>query len=778
MRKKFYEIINGWRSSGPMKRNKVPKSNPGNKNHFALRFSNVTVVIVVTLFLTKCADDKVIVPFTEPERDYAELTIQFGKALTKGNGIPDLTEYKDGTSAIKYNKGISTIKTDKDCISAANINADNGEMPSTKADDEEIPATDDEKKIESLACFVQTFDEGIIGQEGYKPGTFLKFFTHEAKGTTNGFTDYDFDNAPPTVKLKIQSQGFKGETQLVFIANYEQNGLKDALVNITRMEDLATVHTSEVTTQGIKYPLLMTGTLEVPLSNNSIVTGQEVTLTRIMARIDIKNNANTGENPFVLQSAEIINPKLYSYVIEGNDDSYNIPVITDGFTAVQAGNSDIIEGLYTYETANDGSVEHTAVLIRGTLNGEPYIKRIEMQAAGQPVPLGRNRRYLVTLNKTGSSQEISFTFKIDDWEDGSTFPIQPEHNKPVFEELEFSNGFNRNYWNEAEALYNIENQPTGRITFTVTGRQQIAVKVSETKSYAEGSTSNLESLVNIQVSDPVINENGTMTQYVTLDFATSGILQNKEPVDLSIQVYNAAKPSYNQTIHITNLLPYPGTNFKPVWFGGLYWAPVNVGATQLEADIVNGQPVRTNAHMGYYFQWGRNVPFYLLPGIPAERRVQGPLSYQEANNAINKDKHINSTTNDWILAEDVDRPIRDGLWGNGNDNDNPCPAGWRLPTFQEGLSLKNTFDFNNMIDRSKKRFTYKGDDGQPLYFPFVSHSIYTANGDIQPEQERILFWTSEVAQPYIGTAHVMDIMRVEWVAHAIAYAFTVRCVRK
>jgi len=686
--------------------------------------------ILFTLLAVRCVEERPIDPEQiDPDIDYAELTVRLGKSQTKA--------------------------------------------------DDDIDATDDEKKIESLACFVQTFDEGIIGQEGYKSGAFLKFFTHEAKGTVNGFVDFDFAGDPPTVKLRIQSHGFKDLTQLVFIANYEQNGLTDALAAIERMEDLGKIRTPELTTEGIPYPLLMTGHEEVALTPQSATTPVVATLTRIMARIDIRNEANDGDKPFVLESAEIINPKYYSYLIEGNDDSYNIPVLEEGFQALEA-TGNVIEGLYTYETANDGSVGHTAVRVSGTLQGEPYVKQIHMQAAGQPVPLGRNKRYLIVLNTTSGSQEITFTFKVDDWDEGVTIPVRPDHNKPVLEGLTFSNGFDQAYWNEPEALYNMEGQPTGRITFSVTGKQEIAVKISEAISYSVGSSSDLNSLANIQVTEPELIENGQFVQHVTIDISTTGKLQNKEPVDLYIQVYNAAKPSYNETFCLTNLLNYPGTDFKPVWFDGLYWAPVNQGATQLEPDYENGQPVRTNLQMGYYFQWGRNTPHYLMPGIPAENRVLGPLSYQEANNAANINKHINSdTTNDWLLADDINQSLRNGLWDSENDGDSPCLPGWRIPKLEEVTRLRDTFDHDSMVDLSKKRYTYMGDDGQPFYFPFVSHSRYRLNENIQQEQHRILFWLSTLVEPYNGRAHVMDTLNGGiYDNHQIAYAFTVRCVRK
>ncbi len=684
--------------------------------------------LIVILLLIKCSTDNDDDPIRiDSDKDYAELSIRLGKeASTKANG--------------------------------------------------DIPATEQEKKIESLACFVQTFDEGVIGQDGYKPGAFLKYFTHEDKGSPNGFTDYDFGTEPPTVKIRIYSEGFKDLTQLVFIANYEQNGLKDALTNVNRMEDLAAIRTPGVTTQGIRYPLLMTGNAQAALSAGQTgPTPLEVTLTRIMTRIDIQNNANTGDKPFVMESAQVINPKLYSYLMEGNDDSYNIPVLPDGFTAAQPGatDPDLIEGLYTYETANDGTVEHTAILLRGTLNGEPYTKRIDMQAAGQPVPLGRNKRYLVTLTKTGSSQEITFTFKVADWEDGATFPVQPEHDKPVLNELTFSNGFDNGRWNAAETLYNMENQPSGTITFTVTGKQQISARITEARSHADQSTSNVENMAGIHVSDPIFNNDGTLTQTVTINIATSGIIQNKEPIDLSIQIYNAVKPSYNETIHITNLLNYPGTDLKPVLLGNIYWAPVHVGATEIRHD-----GTLTLETMGYVYQWGRTYHPTVMKtenNLPTGDEVLGPVTYAEAT-GVYRNNFIYTSTTDWLTPDDPQKATRDALWTNPLNT--PCPAGWQLPDSAQLTEISKVYSPENLrLDISEVSFS--GQDGQTLYLPLSGWREYRDGGS-RHVRVRSLIWASD----YPKTDVLGRIFNLEYSESGCfvnrfnpGYSFFVRCIR-
>jgi len=683
--------------------------------------------ILITLLTVRCAEEKTIdTDLVDPHTDYAELTIRLGKTVTRA--------------------------------------------------DDKIDATHEEKKIESLACFVQTFDEGIIGQEGYRPGAFLKFFSHEAKGSANGFVDYDFANDPPTVRLKIYSGGFKDLTRLVFIANYEQNGLTDALLAIERMDDLDKVRTPEVTTQGIQYPLLMTGYTEVSLTNQSVVTGHEVILTRIMARIDIRNDANTGDKPFVLGSAQIINPKNSSYLMEGNDDSYNLPVLSDGFDAVNAAGAAVIEGLYTYETANDGSVGHTAVLISGTLRGETYVKRIEMQTAGQPVPLGRNKYYLIVLNKTPDSQEITFTFKVNDWDEGVTIPVRPEHGKPSIAAVTVQPApgglADPRYWDANSHAYNLAYVQTDDILrFTFTGNQDIIlgdITMDKDNGAAIGLTAG-ESLKDWITALPKEVDGESVTQTFEIRFRQ----RPTKDIDIHISFVNASKPTHKETVHLSCWY-YPGTQFSPVKMGGIYWAPVNVGATRLDAKKEGGAPVRSNEQMGYYFQWGRNAAHWLLPGLTAAQTVDGPLSYADANSPANINKHINAIgvdPNDWLLPDDPNRSIRDALWSNGNDNDNPCPAGWKIPNAAEGNILTG---YNRIQEDGEKRFQVTGDDGQLLYFPFVSHLQFSTGGS-QVEQTRILFWLSTLSttRQYHAQSYDINVVR-DW---NISYGFTLRCVR-
>jgi len=238
---------------------------------------------------------------------------------------------------------------------------------------------------------------------------------------------------------------------------------------------------------------------------------------------------------------------------------------------------------------------------------------------------------------------------------------------------------------------------------------------------------------------------------------------------------NAVKPSYRDTICITNLLNYPGIQFKPVWLGGFYWAPVNIGQTVLESST------QTPESTGYVFQWGRNTPFTLLPNLTDDQKIAGPLAYNIANNSANINKFIMNpiAPYDWLKDTPEVVASRNKLWGNGKDEDNPCPSGWRIPTRVELEKLVAAYLVNKTIERDKCRFVFPGDDGQYLYFPYAGWLNFNIGNTSL--YARILSWSCEI-DPSETLAYYLNIYEsghYEGIhTHQYGYGFGVRCVRK
>ena len=123
--------------------------------------------------------------------------------------------------------------------------------------------------------------------------------------------------------------------------------------------------------------------------------------------------------------------------------------------------------------------------------------------------------------------------------------------------------------------------------------------------------------------------------------------------------------------------------YSAVEIEGLYWAPVNCGAKQIskfpKTDGVAGN--------GYFYQWGRNMPFVYGNSSDIYTGSGWPSSLEESLRPPYAGKFIkynSSNGSDWLNSGQ-----QNDLWtfAKGSDNpNNPCPKGWRIPTDDGGTS--------------------------------------------------------------------------------------------
>lgn len=334
-----------------------------------------------------------------------------------------------------------------------------------------------ETDVKSIACFVRTKEQGTVGDPGYKQGAFLPFFiTDAADITDNG--DGSFK-----INLEVHSPSVAGKTDVAIITNYKENGLETALQEVEKWDDLFRLVSNPVTATGIATPLLMFGYKEVALSH-TVPAVETINLQRLVARFDIENKAaNAPKKPFLLKSAEIIHPKQYTYLLPGNEESFDIPALNSSFNKVNSTDDKNIKGLYTYETANEGTVAHTAILIRGILDGKAYNKRIDLMKAGKIIALERNTRYLITLTPAAEGEGIDWAFTVDDWSEGTIIPVKPEYQKPVTSNITFEDAAGKsittNTWDNIMKACLLTTVNTGdKIKFTVENLQNTHAVVS------------------------------------------------------------------------------------------------------------------------------------------------------------------------------------------------------------------------------------------------------------------------------------------------------------
>ena len=181
----------------------------------------------------------------------------------------------------------------------------------------------------------------------------------------------------------------------------------------------------------------------------------------------------------------------------------------------------------------------------------------------------------------------------------------------------------------------------------------------------------------------------------------------------------------------------------PVEINGVKWAPCNVSVP----DFFANKPYDS----GMLYQWGSNVGW----------SSSNPLTATDGNN-------------NW----------RD-LWDTGDawqTSKDPCPPGWRVPTYEELQSLTNeskvsrTWTTENGVNGY--RFTDKA-TGSFLFLPAAGYRDYIDGSLYVFVDSHGIYWSSMPGSDCDDDcAYIMDFFSedVFWFGFLRAYGFSIRCV--
>ena len=222
-----------------------------------------------------------------------------------------------------------------------------------------------------------------------------------------------------------------------------------------------------------------------------------------------------------------------------------------------------------------------------------------------------------------------------------------------------------------------------------------------------------------------------------------------------------------------------GVNYgKGIVIGDVIWAPVNCGYEPATSDS-KGYPY------GKLYQWGRKYGQGYSTSYDASspERVKGPIS------AINGQKDIYSNTffttsespHDWTSPQD------DNLWNSGTEDNpvkteyDPCPEGWRVPTYAELDRLNNSYSsFMTVGDQEGRYFcgdyTYL-DNAPQVFFP-AAGSRYYYDGSANGRGYHGYFWSSRPDSIYAYHLHFISSNAHMFSYNNRAYGYSVRCVQE
>ena len=597
---------------------------------------------------------------------------------------------------------------------ALTITLSNPGSGSTKAGETLDVATAEEKTIGSVAFFVQTKAETIDGT--VMTGKFGKYFSTEELLSANGLQEELTATSTPgeyTAKIRHKSDGWD-DPQVIVIANYAENGLTETLKAIQNWDELANIQTALLTVNP-QTPLLMYATQKIDAwkrqgdSNGGGVTAATFELERLVSRIDIHNNAyNSADKAdgFVLTSAQLIRPKTASYLIPENASTGGLAVAAQPFpisgTVVDddANNIQTLDTLYAYENANDVEATATAVQVNGTYRGGNISKIIPFKKAdgvgetGAPIALARNTRYVININPAPDSTDIIWNIQVKDWTEADTIKVKPVFPVPELVDIDASAITGSLSWAPATKTITTDGTAAASMTFKTVGTTASIYKLAY-KYAKDGSSLDTDVLPIVEVGKPII----TYAAQVTTPF-TINVPKSKEylgvPVDIYVIIQNGGNTDACDTITIKSRPGYNGTALQPVLMkDGKYWAPINAGATEMPTSV---SPTDDNitTTCGNIFQWGRIYGFPASPNpvTTTSTLVNDTIGF-ESNNTWQGKFIVNSESPfDWLSKPD------NSLWNSGSEDrpakagSDPCPKGWRVPTFAEletlGLGQENT----------------------------------------------------------------------------------------
>lgn len=513
----------------------------------------------------------------------------------------------------------------------------------------------------------------------------------------------------------IDITGRKGDHTFYFVANSKDNAseLEDVFVGITAEYDFLE-RLTDINAGLVEAPFLMTAQHKVPaIESADKSTGtsvNKVKLSRRVARFDVDND--TSVTNFTIDKILVENVYRQAYAFGDATatpaqtlERGNLPEINYSDSTDANGSTPLYGLFYLYPTKIEEG--ETEISFEGEFLNQRRIYTLKTSKT-----IDANKRYMLKVKPIDIvNPDLEIT--IEDWDDVSDlYEAEPETNDVIFSGITIAPANTGVTETEAPTTTGIVTEATYDIT-NIKGQTTLSFTVES--YYAKGSyaviTGNKDDLPGFDVIDEPAKLTYGARYVQPYKIIIPERADERKEIDILVEVVNQANPQQrlNITIHGDTILdPYPGTNLLPVKVGGVYWAPVNVGATEIGTT-------NTVKHMGNLFQWGRNVPF-VHGGDPGDiYGTAGPVSIAIATGAA-MDKFIKGTSTgnyDWLS------PPQNELW-SGDNRQGPCPEGWRVPTKVDLEKIFALFQTNyassGRLSLADGHLTVTGDNGTDILF--------------------------------------------------------------
>ena len=522
--------------------------------------------------------------------------------------------------------------------------------------------------------------------------------------------------------------------------------------------------------------LLMTGYTEITnvLSTTLTAADKKINLKRRVARFDVVNKetdgtlANTGGTNFKISAIYVSRANYAGYITAEASTGATIPSGSlDALT--YSGTNDGVENksvFYLWPTTLDKAQNKTVISIEGTFNGvkQVYVVKPKNKTTlvDEDLSIVGNYRYTLKVKRVDLTK-IDFEIVVDKWNEGQDVTGEQTITATTWGTVgsELSNptpGAGGVFSKTLDGTTNYEgSDATGTAVLQITS-------LSYRSGATDYSVTNYNGTDNAG-TDIIVAKDETVT-YAGAGYSTTytiTIPKQTSPVDRKITIADVSDPNNKKEIIIKANPKYLGTTFRPVLFKGIYWAPVNVGATKVDATTLDV------ASMGNVYQWGRSYASLTKASGLSGDELAGPTSLVNATTGTHTAKFILAQNNpyNWLDVKD------DALW-SGDNTQAVCPDGWRLPTSAELITIRNAWSADKF---TANRLAIPGDvSGETLYLPAAGRR-FNSTGASSGQGTNGFYWSSTVSGTSVYRLYFY-VTGSDVAADYRAYGFSVRCVQK